>query len=430
MIKILLIAYYYPPLSTAATYRALNMVKYFKEDGFYVDVLSVDNIDYHSHDHHLISESKADNIFRAPSYEPLALSRKIRKNKIGTSKKAIVLSETKKKIINSFFPIDNKILWFIPAYNMGLKLIQHNHYDMIVATIGPYTSALIAYYLSKRSNIPYIIDYRDHWTLNTYHFHYNYLNTLLSKYLEKKIIQHSSFITCVSEYMSKELQHFYKEKNNKSILVSYNGFNEDDFANEVILRDKDQEEYCYIRYFGTFNANRKVDYFIQAVRELIAENYQFNKIKIEFYGVFTNDQIKLFSDPSLTNIVSVFNSIRHKEAIKLMCDSDVLLLFISTDDGQGVLTSKIFEYLKTQKMILPMIRQDGEANDILKKIGYDKTCPMEDIPCIKEYLREINERRFNNYPLKPELINNFSRKKQVSTISNEIRKILKNNKKT
>lgn len=424
MDKILLIAYYYPPLSSAATYRAINMVKYLKEDGFNVDVLTVNNIDYHSQDNQLINESNADNIYRAQSYDPLALKKRIFNNKPDTESQPLAFSETNKKIINSFFPIDNKILWFFPAYKKGLKLIKKQKYHLIIATIGPYTSALIAYYLSKKTNTPYMIDYRDHWTLNTFKFHYNYFNSILSEYYEKKILKNASLISCVSENMKTELNHLMNKTETKPIIVSYNGFNEDDFLIDD-YRSINEENTCYIRYFGTFNANRKVNYFIKALEELLDEGYLFSNLKIEFYGVFTADQLKLFHNQSFKDIITVFKPISHKDAIKKMCGSDVLLLFISSKDGKGVLTSKIFEYFKTHKMILPMIRQDGEANQLIKKVGLTKSCSMEDIAQIKKYLKEINERIFNNYPSKTDIIDNYSRKKQVSSISKEIRKMIK-----
>ena len=67
-----------------------------------------------------------------------------------------------------------------------------------------------------------------------------------------------------------------------------------------------------------------------------------------------------------------------------------------------------------------MIRQDGEAKDILNNLGYHKSCSMEDIQSIKKYIKEINEARFDNLPKNNANIAIFTRESQCLQLINEI----------
>ena len=233
---------------------------------------------------------------------------------------------------------------------------------------------------SSKHKIPYVIDYRDHWTLNTYKFDYNPLNKVMSKCLETKILKKSMLVSCVGKEMRTELVFEFLQNTPDKVIVCYNGYDEKEFkiANYMKVDNK-----IIIRYMGTFNANRTVKYFATALQELIKENYDISSLQFEFYGNFDSQTVISLQTGSLQKYVQIYSQIPHVDSISKICSADVLLLFISSEDGKGVLTGKLFEYIRSGKMILPMIRQDGEAKDILNNLGYHKSCSMEDIQSIK-----------------------------------------------
>jgi len=449
--RILFIAYYYPPLAGSGVFRPLKMIQYLREANYDVDVLTVENIDYHTTDESLLSESMANHIYRAKSYDPLALLayfksifitlkkhvkslffnvievkdciRKVKgKNKeTNDNFRMGVVSNNKKRIINSFFPIDNKIGWLIPALNKADELFKQSKYDLVFTTIGPYTSALIGYRISNKYNIPLIIDYRDHWTLNTYQFDYNPFNKLLGSYFEKKILNHASLVSVIGNIMNKELCEKFLDNHSDKCITAYNGFEEKDFSSQS---NDNNSKITTIRYLGSFNANRTVRYFIKALLELKESSYPFKDIIFEFYGNNDSQTKQLLNQPALRDLVVTKPLITHKESIEKICTADVLLLFISSEDGKGVLTGKLFEYIRSKNMILPMIKQNGEAKEILEKLGYHKYCAMEDVASIKHFIKEINEKTFNNTITLYNEIPYLSRENQCKKVIDRITELL------
>ena len=50
------------------------------------------------------------------------------------------------------------------VYTNALKYIRNNQVDLILATGEPFILHKFAYKLSRKTNTPYMLDYRDGWT--------------------------------------------------------------------------------------------------------------------------------------------------------------------------------------------------------------------------------------------------------------------------
>jgi glycosyltransferase involved in cell wall biosynthesis len=417
-INILFIAYFYPPLGGPAVQRPVKLIKYMALNNCNVDVLTVKDIQFHSSDHKLLEESKARRIYRADSYDPMSLMKKIFRNKKKQENIYFNTNERTKRIIRKLFPIDDKIAWYYPARKLGRELIRKNEYDYIFATMGPYTSGLIAYSLSREFNIPLIIDYRDHWTLNTNPTNDTYFNMKLSAWFEKKILNHSELTVCVGQQMLDELCSAFGEHLRSKMVLMHNGYEESDFLNIERVRN----EKIIIRYVGNFYGHRKADYLVQAIRELLDEGEDLSALQFEFIGNFYKETRELLTDESLNGLIRIIPQVTHDMAVEKIVNADVLMIFIANQDGKGVLTGKLFEYLRSGKMILPMIPVDGEAADILRGLGYSKICQEDDVTAIKKYLLEIRNKTFNNLLQDSEGVSLYSREKQALKLINRLSK--------
>jgi hypothetical protein len=160
-------AYFYPPLGGPGVQRPVKLIKYLSRNNWKTDVVTVKDIMFHSSDDQLAAEDMAETVIRTGSLDPMSFLGKIKKGSDRT-KVYFGTPEKYKKIIRNLFPIDDKIGWLPYAKKAGRQLLKTKRYDAIMATMGPYTSGLAAYKLSRQYKIPLIIDYRDHWTMNPY----------------------------------------------------------------------------------------------------------------------------------------------------------------------------------------------------------------------------------------------------------------------
>ncbi|MBM4399643.1 MAG: hypothetical protein FJ041_04865, partial [Candidatus Cloacimonetes bacterium] len=77
--RLLLIAYFYPPLGGPAVQRPCKTVKYLTQLGWEVDVITVRDILYHSLDESLLNECRAHKVIRTASFDLMYLINSIRR---------------------------------------------------------------------------------------------------------------------------------------------------------------------------------------------------------------------------------------------------------------------------------------------------------------------------------------------------------------
>ncbi|HPR17690.1 MAG TPA: glycosyltransferase [Candidatus Cloacimonadota bacterium] len=419
MKHLLLIAYFYPPLGGPGVQRPLKLVKYLTEFGWETDVITVKDIVFHSSDEELCHEDKAAHVYRIASLDPMSILKKTDVKQSGFSEKIYFKSPEKlKKFFRNLFPIDDKIGWLPNVIKVGKKLIKQKKYDAVMATMGPYTSGVAAYKLCTEFGLPLIIDYRDHWTLNRYIF---YSSPRLFKHAQKwerKLLQKASAVSVIGELMKNELAEAFGKNLESKITVMYNGWDEADFENI----EKKKTDKITLRYIGNFYGNRSPQYFVEALQKLIDDPAFTTDLQVEFVGNSFQDTLKIFE--KVSSYVTIRSQVNHKKALEIMMSSDILMIFISTKDGNGVLTGKIFEYIRAQKPILAMLPPQGEAAELLKANGHRHICAMEDVGQIVQNLKNMTEQlqtgKQNRYSCNQELDRRHQTEKFVKFLESRI----------
>ena len=418
MKRLLLIAYFYPPLGGPGVQRPAKLVKYLNKLDVSTDVITVKDIVFHSTDNKLLKEDKARKIIRTSSFDPMSILKKISKPK--TNKVVYFGTPEKfKKIIRNIFPIDDKIGWLPFALSVGNSLCKRNKYDSVMATMGPYTSGLAAYKLAIKNKLPLIIDYRDHWTLNPYITFFSKLHKMHSIKWENRILHSASVITVVSKTMKNDLIREFGEDLRKKIKVIYNGWDADDFSNLVI----NKSEKLIIKYIGNFYGNRTPKFFIKALELLYSRNQLPDDIFIEFTGNYYTETLDHIANSKVVHFIKINAQIEHKESIKSLMNCDALLLFIASYKGEGVLTGKLFEYLRSGKEILAMIPTEGEAAEILRHNEHDLFCEMEDIEMIaKNFLKLLDtiKKKSNERKIQFEFSREYQTKEFLDFVENRL----------
>lgn len=402
--RLLLISYFYPPLGGPGVQRPCKLVHYLRKKSWIIDVISVKKIEFHSIDETLSAECDENNLYKVNSFDPMRLLYLIKKyfGKNGKQRKSQIKSPQKKlyfhtperikRIIRGLFPIDDKIGWLPFAYRAGTKLCNENKYDAVMATIGPYTSAVIAYKIAKRFHIPLVIDYRDLWTQHPYLTYISPFHKKYSEYWEKCILVKAKVITTVSKSMVKSLCEKYGESLKDKLLVMYNAWDERDFkkvkVGKKIQKNNNKISFTYI---GGFYGEQTPKYFIQAMEELQRQKRLPQQIEFIFVGNYFHEVIAILQNNAVRDFIKIIPQLLHNKAIEYILSADALLLFVSSINGEGVITGKIFEYIRSRNEILAMVPPQGEAAEILESSNHKFICAMENVEMIKKNFLKLYE---------------------------------------
>jgi hypothetical protein len=154
--KVLIIAYYFPPMGLSGVQRTVKFAKYLSQYGWKPTVLTVNPAGYFAFDDTLLKEAEAAGvrIVRTNSRDV---------NRFFTKEVVIKLpSERTRKILQYigdwFFIPDTKVGWKSLALKRATELLEQEQFDMIFATAPPQTGLLIGTVLKKRFKLPFVVE--------------------------------------------------------------------------------------------------------------------------------------------------------------------------------------------------------------------------------------------------------------------------------
>lgn len=365
--KVLTVAYYFPPLGGAGVQRILKFVKYLPQFGWEPVVLTVKDIEYPAFDKTLLKEIPSSvNLSHSGSLDPQRLLHLIRifTGKSGEKSEDLVSTGNRKKLgfLKWFFLPDSKNGWLPFALLKGMKILKKGNIDLIFSSSPPVSGHLVAYWLSKISGKPLVIDLRDPWELVEQKYP-SHLHKRLNQNLQRKIFKQAKYIVAVNRHIAEEIsKNFFDSK----VEIITNGFDPEDFLNTSV----DQTDRFEIVYAGTFNRLNDPQPFLKAYGELIKENREFSeKATFTKVGLVLDwDWQALLKEYGIEKHVNILGYVPHRESVAYLLRGMVLLLTTGGQTGSPILsTGKIYEYLAAGKPILAIVPRSGAAADLLKE---------------------------------------------------------------
>lgn len=392
--KVLMIPYYYPPLSGSGVFRSIKFVKYLSEMNWKPTVISTDvpPNGWNFKDESMMDEIPKDvQVFRVP-------------DNISTGRDLVINKEKANEVISylkSIFQSDNEAMNMFMSLSSTeegmmrlfsfpcsclvwswdvIKFIENNmdisEFDVIYTTSGPHSSHLIGYYLKKKYGIPWVADYRDAWTKNPYFnndIQTNIFTRLLYR-LENILLNQADNNILYADSMANEYINEYN-LNYERISSITNGYDEDDF--KKLKKNQNKTEKFTINYSGLlYTEQRSIEPILRAIGELINEQkIEVKKICVRVVGQGREENNKEVAKKyGLQNSFEQTGYITHKEALQTNLDSDLLVLLVGDEEKfKSIYTGKVFEYLRSGKPILAIAPKEGEVDQALSLTGHGKT---------------------------------------------------------
>jgi hypothetical protein len=416
--KVLIIAYYFPPLGMGGVQRATKFAKYLPSFGWKPFVLTVKDVEYLAKDSSLLEELPPEvEVVRTGSFDPLRISFilknffKGRKQKNKSVKKNMV---ERSKLSSWFFFPDNKIGWIPFALFAGLKLVREEKIDLIFTTSPPPSLHLVGYFLKLLTGKPWVADFRDPWIGYRFEIYPTPLHLFLKNQLIKQIIESADKIISANPSITKIMMEQYSVA--KKIETIGQGYDESDFETSV----DGKAELFTIGYLGTFSPDCDPEPLFWALRNLIDQKL-IPKDKIKFIHVGLSmgiDLDGLIEKYDLKEVLEKKGYLPHRKALDQMKDVSIFLLV--TSDNPLVFPAKVFEYLPFKKPILGIVPQESEVGKIILKMKLGRVISPEDKNGIAEtllyYFSNFENKTFS-FPRNEEKVKRFDRRYLTSKLA-------------
>ncbi len=397
MFKVLVIAYYFPPMGLSGVQRTLKFVKYMSKYNWEPTVLTAGDVGYYAHDNSLLKEAEdaGIKIVRTPGKDVNSLL-----SKYGTiTIPAEFIRNILSKISKAVFIPDNKKAWAEKAYIKAKELIEQEKFDAIYVTIPPYSSFVMAAKLKAEFDIPLFVDYRDMWYKNQFSFYPTPYHRYKHKKLEYQSLRAAEKVITINRKIKEKLLTRYGFLNFDDVIIIPHGYDREDFEKAEPLPRNDKK--LWLTYSGIFYENITPYYLLQAFKKLSVERPDIaQNIELHFVGHLGKRNKKLISKLGLGDFVRDYGYIDHAEAMRKIISSDVLWMMIgNTINADTISTGKLFEYIGSKKPILGCV-PEGTAQTTLKEYGASFITKTDDIEEIKQALIKIHDLHKNkNLPV-------------------------------
>ena len=383
--KVLFITYYWPPAGGVSAQRIIHFVKNLSELGIECHVIHPDNPSYY-HEDASLSEFIPSTIklHPVPINDITRLVKKVPKmNTEGNIKSGTegVIGRLSKWLRANMFIPDPKINWVKPVVKTASKLLTAEQFDLVFTNGTPHSVHLSGLAIKNKFSLPWIADFRDPWTKIDYFEKMPLSKRSLAKHkqLEREVIQRADVCLTVSPSWR---QDFEKLGAKKAHCIT-NGYD------QTIQKVSDKD--FLISHVGSLHGDRSLDDLLIAFDLLVSkeEDHQ-AKAKLVLVGNISAETTMLVKSNVPNDRLILTGILSHQEAKQWIARSSVLLLPINqSNDAQGRIPAKLFEYLSSGIPIVVLGSKEGDAAKIITETQAGRCFEEDEYKPLYEYLTAI-----------------------------------------
>lgn len=316
---------------------------------------------------------------------------------------------------------------------------KQEHFDLIVCSTFHTFPLRAAYELAEEKRTPWVADLRDiaeQAPGNQYHAHQSALLSPIANWFKacnikrrNKLIQKAEWLSTVSPWHVE----FLKAFNPKTYLI-YNGFDATRFYPEAVKQDK-----FILSYTGKLyeQSMQNPELFFAALRDLsITGQLNPDTCVVQWYTANTSqEQVKSWAKTyQVESFMHYFDYVCPEQVNTILNQSSIILVFSNTTQSEGphgIMTTKFFEALGTEKPVLCVRSDEGCLADAIKNTnaGIAATTVQEVKDFILAKYAEWITNGYTHQPIIQETKNAFSRQEQAKQFEALFNLTISNNQK-
>jgi glycosyltransferase involved in cell wall biosynthesis len=387
--KVLFIAYYFPPVGGAGVQRAQKFVQYLPSEGFLPVVItgpasSEDR--WTPQDKTLITSIPAEvQVHRIEGPIPSA-NGKLRSR-----------LETWLALPSSFSK-----WWIQSATEVAYRAADGD--ALIFATMSPFESGEVARQLSQRLGIPWVADLRDPWALDEMQVYPTALHRRVDMAKMEKLLSSAAVIVMNTPEASAALKAAFPKLRDKEVVTITNGFDREDFAARIMPRCDAKFRIVHSGYLHTDNGLRlrKKQFYrllggaeagvdiltrshtvlLEAVDRWCSERPEVGgDLEILFAGQTSKADRDFAGGSRVARAVRFTGYLSHQDSVELVRTADLLFLpmhNLPPGRSSRIVPGKAYEYMAAGRPILAAV-PDGDARKYLEQSGTGLICRPDDV---------------------------------------------------
>lgn len=401
--RVLFVAYAFPPAGGVSIQRVTKFIKYLPEFGWTSSVLTVANPSVPLLDDSLLGGLPPDLIVRrARTLEPGYAFKSSVAGGQGAAAPSLagrvrsLLAHAARTVGNLVLQPDPQILWRPDALRVGAALLHAVQHDAIIATGPPFSSLLLGQALSRRSGVPLVLDFRDEWTISNAYWENKQqgkFGNWLQGRMQRGALAAASLVLGTTPSTAAELSRLAAAAGSGSrVDYIYNGFDPSDYP----PREQHGPRVDYghgtgnfrLAFVGTLWNLNPIAFATEGILRLAQRAPELAaRLELVVAGRKTAQQDLILDRLAASPVkLTRLPFVAHKDAVRLMCDSDALLL-VNADlpNTERIINAKSFEYMAARRPVF-VVAPRGDLWDLLGGLPGTILCEPKDTAGIADGL--------------------------------------------
>jgi len=399
--RVVLIAYHFPPDSAVGSLRAAKVAHAFLDAGHTVDVVTArvpeEAGPRPTQDSALVVHPVT--VLPNPGEVFLRLKALLPTSRRGQEH---ALSEARsgwappthtagwKRLLNSlqWLP-DDRQGFILPAWRKARELMRRGA-QLVYSTAPPYSPHLVGLALRTMNGVRWVMELRDPWADNDQKPWWvrTRATDALDTRLENLCLRRADLVVTVSEGIRRRLLERLPALDKSHLLVVRSGI--EHMANSA--RSGRRPGPVRIAYTGTFYYSRDPRPFLRGLAAACRKHQMGpEQVRVDFIGacraIGTVPVEKEVDMLGLTGIVHTQDWLPHDAAKAVVEEADVLLLLAQQQPDQ--VPNKLYEYLATRRPILAFADANGETAQMLRRVGGHHVVTTDDEAKAERALEDV-----------------------------------------
>lgn len=397
--KVLIIAYYFPPLGGSGVYRTTKFVKYLPQFGWRPIVVCGDEARLFGigHDETLLAEIPAEaRVVRMPFVSPYGVRGRLRRllrlrpthenqdvhaptghDRIsGEGTIGDLAREMLRRLGRVLHPleappIDAALYWAFSIVPWCRRVIEEEKVDVIYTSSHPYADHVAGLILKRLTGRPWVADFRDPWT-QAWDYRNEGWRRSIDRWAEQRVLREADRVVAVTPGETQGLLALSRGRSPNHFTTIENGFDHEDFA-QGQARPEGLDGVTVLSHVGLAYDGTA----IPALEALARLGPAGKSLRARFVGGLAPQELAWLHDHTLDVEIEVTRRVPHAEAICEMRACDALLL-LRGDGPRWAQSSpgKLFEYMAAGRPIV-LAGPEGEASRLLAASGTGVRLPLE-----------------------------------------------------
>jgi glycosyltransferase involved in cell wall biosynthesis len=341
--RVLVLAYFFPPLGGAGVQRTLKFVRYLEPLGWDATVVTSRSRLYPARDPSLLEDVPGGTRIIRTRALPLA------------SWAGAILYRLRLRTLHAWvtWPDSGKG-WAPFACLAALRAARLERPDVIFSTSAPFGAHLVAMWVSRRTGIPWVADFRDEWASNPNLGEPPRSLARLTARSERAITSAACRVVVAADYF--RLEGLAPDDPRRRVIL--NGVDDADLPTTSIHPPTDR---FVLANVGTVYDSFDPSAALRALPRLVEQGeIEREQVVVRFVGSIWSDD---FEPPRGIRFEQT-GYVEHSRAVEEMCMASVLLLYRPRSSLAP--SGKLFEYLASGRPILCLTRPDNLAARLVR----------------------------------------------------------------